>query len=96
MRLFLIAVLFIVIAVWMLVTLPFGGLIDAAMIEASVNATILRFPLALAALAITMRTLDYVAQIKFAETWAGLTNAHAVYLGARFIGACLLLAAIFG
>lgn len=96
MRVFLIAVLFIVAALWMLLTLPFGGLIDASLIEASISATVLRFPLALAALAITLRTLDYVAAINFAEVWAGMTNAHAVYLGARFVGACVLLASIFG
>ena len=96
MRVFLIAILFITITVWMLLTLPFGGLIDASLIEASISATIMRFPLALAALAITLRTLDYVAAIKFTDDWAGLTNAHAIYFGARIVGVCLLLAAIFG
>ena len=96
MRLFLIALLFIVVSLWMLLTLPFGGFIDASLIEARLSATVIRFPLALAAFAVTLRTLDYVAGISFSQAWADLTIPHAIYLGARIVAVCLLLAAIFG
>lgn len=96
MRVFLIAVLFIVSTLALTQYLPLGSFFDAALIEASTSAAVLRFPLALAALAIALRTLDYVAAIKFQDAWKDLSNAHAVYLGARFVGVCMLLAAIFG
>lgn len=96
MRVFLIAVLFIVLTLAGAVYLPLGTLFDAALIEASTSAAVLRFPLSLAALAIALRTLDYTGGINFLKAWDGLTNAHAVYLGARFVGVCILLAAIFG
>lgn len=96
MRVFLIAVLFIVLTLAGAVYLPLGTLFDAGLIEASTSAAALRFPLALAALAIALRTLDYVAAIKFQDAWKDLSNAHSIYLGARFVGVCLLLAAIFG
>ena len=96
MKLSLLSLLALVVTIAFITWLPFGGYINREMVEASVSVAVVRVPLATAALFITLRALDYVARINFKREWVGLDNAKALYLSARFVGVCILLAAVFG
>lgn len=65
------------------------------MIQVSITTIAIRAPMALVSLFVFLRAMDYIGKINFSTAWSGLSNGQAIYLGARFIGVCWLLGAIY-
>jgi uncharacterized membrane protein YjfL (UPF0719 family) len=67
-------------------------------IAVSIAVKIIMAVIGILALFITLRVFDKVADIKFKEVFDGIESdprAAALYLGLRFLGVCIVLAATF-
>lgn len=96
MKVSLLSILMLSIAVLLLMNLPLGTYFDAELIQASVSAGVIRVPIAIASLLVTLRMLDWMAGISFSGSWKTMSQPHAIYLAGRIIGVTWLLAAILG
>lgn len=99
LRISILLLVAVIVSVTLAMFLPWVSAGDVEIIRAGLMITLVRVPLALAILLFTMRAMDWMTHEPFSralDAMRGKPYALAIYHGARLVGVCLLLAALFG